>query len=564
MKKIFKYALLATSLSIFSACEDPETTPLQRVTGDYMWDPNDLNGQLPQWFLFNLYNYLPDGFNRVNGDYLDAASGDAIPSRVNMPVENYTNGRVSVLNNPDPYWGNSYYGIRGVNIFLANIDNIKSDAVSAPSRIPWKSEARFIRAMLYFELLKRYGGVPLVGDKVFTLEDDLQIPRNTFEEVVNYIAAECDAIKGDLRLESAIPAGEWGRISKGAPIALKCRLFLYAASPLFNGGGTAANAELKALTGYPTYEANRWNRVIAAAEELKALNYYALNTSFAGLFTTKKNNEVILQKQRGNTSDLEQLNSPVGYQGQVTSNGRTSPTQNFVNAFTDINGLPISDPATLYKANDPYANRDPRFAATVFYNGTRWLNRGVETNDGGKDRPGGIAVQTRTGYYLRKFMADFTNSSVFSNQSHNYNLFRFAEILLNNAEALNETGETEKAVTEIIAIRRRAGIRAGTNNRYGIKAGITQSEMRSLIKNERRIELAFEEHRFWDLRRWKDAETVLNGPVQGVRIVKNADNTFSYTYENVANLIFTPKLYLMPLPYDEVTKNLRLLQNPGW
>jgi starch-binding outer membrane protein, SusD/RagB family len=235
-----------------------------------------------------------------------------------------------------------------------------------------------------------------------------------------------------------------------------------------------------------------------------------------------------------------------------------------VNAFTDLDGLPITDPVSIYKANDPYVNRDPRFAATVFYNGTRWLSRSMETFDGGKDRPGGIAVQTRTGYYLRKFMADFANSTVFSNQSHNNNIFRFAEILLNNAEALNEVGRTEEAISEVILIRKRAGIRPGSNNRYGIKVGITQSELRSLIKNERRVELAFEEHRFWDLRRWKDAESVLNGPVQGVRITKNANNTFSYTYENVANLVFTPRLYHMPLPYEEVTKNLRLLQNPGW
>ncbi|WP_114778452.1 RagB/SusD family nutrient uptake outer membrane protein [Botryobacter ruber] len=568
MKKIVKYTFVALSVSLFSACNDPETVPVQRVTEDIMWDQMDRNGQLAYWYVAEIYHHLPDGFNRINGDYLDTGTDEAIPSRrnVNPSVEFYNNGRVSVLNNPDPYWGNSYTGIRKVNLFLANVDKVPvhTDGSNAPERVFWKAEARFIRAMMYFELLKRYGGVPLVGDKVFTLQDNLELPRNTFEEVVNYIVSELDAVKDLLRKEP-IADGFWGRIPRGAAIALKNRVYLYAASPLFNGGGISEDPQLKALTGYVNADPDRWDRVIQSAEEFMALGHYSLHPTFQGVFTAKKNNEVILQKQRGNNRWVEEDNSPVGYQSaQVRALGLTSPTQNFVNAFTDINGLPITDPASVYDPNNPYANRDPRFQESVFYNGVRWLNRPVETFDGGRDRPGGIQVQTRTGYYLRKFMGSFANSSAFSDQSHNFTIIRFAEILLNYAEALNEVGRTEEAVDQIKRIRQRAGIRAGTDSRYGIKAGISQSEMRDLIKNERRVELAFEEHRFWDLRRWKDAPEALDGPVQGVRITRNADGTFTYTYEDVANFVFTPKLYHMPLPFSEVTKNLNLIQNPGW
>jgi hypothetical protein len=248
-----------------------------------------------------------------------------------------------------------------------------------------------------------------------------------------------------------------------------------------------------------------------------------------------------------------------------------SPSQNLVDAFPDNNGRPITDPASSYQANNPYANRDPRLALTVFTNGTnttryRWLNQDLELFEGGRSKPNTNVVQTRTGYYLRKFLGDFTNNAAYSNQNHNFPLFRVSEVRLNYAEALNEVGRTEDAITQLIEVRRRAGLQAGTGNRYGIPVGISQVAARELIRNERRIELAFEEHRFWDVRRWKIAETVLNGPLNGIKIVRTATTPFTYTYERtvVTNMIFQPKLYYMPLPYDETTKNLNLVQNPGW
>jgi hypothetical protein len=562
-KQVYIILYAISILAIYSGCKRVETEPRDWIQSDLVWDEKDKNGTVAGFFLNSVYTYIPGGFNRIGGDYLDAASGDAIPSRLNTSVEFYTNGRVSVLNNPDAYWGGSYAGIRGANIFLANIDKVPMADITKQY---WKAEARFIRALLYFELLKRYGGVPLVGDKIFTVEDNLELPRNTYEECVSYIVAECDAIKDNLRTEKGANYGtnDWGRIAKGAALALKIRTYLYAASPLFNGGGFESDATRKALTGYPTADATRWQRVIESAEELMGLTYYALQPSFNNVFVTNKNTEVILNKQGATNFSVETNNAPVGFGTPALSNGRTSPTADFVNAFPMNNGLDINAPGSGYNAANPYANRDPRFTSTLFFNGSNWLRRAVQTFDGGLDKPGGTAVQTRTGYYLRKFMADFSNNTTYTNQYHNFVLFRYAEVLLSYAEALNEVGRTEDAVTQIKAIRARAGIQAGANTRYGIADGISQTDLRTLIRNERRIELAFEEHRFWDVRRWKIAPETLNRTVNGTKITKNADNSFTYQDVPVANLSFTNKLYHMPIPYSETTKNSKLIQNEGW
>ena len=441
----------------------------------------------------------------------------------------------------------------------------------------WRAEARFIRCFLYWELVKRYGGVPLVGDNIYTLDDNLQIPRNNFDQCISYIISECDLVKDSLRKET-ISDGDWGRIPRGAAIALKCRALLYAASPLFNGGGVEADATKKALTGYPAADANRWLAVIAAAEEFKTLPYYKLLTAgsptfFAAAFITKKNEEIILAKQSSNNTSLENSQAPVGYTGTATSQGYTSPTQNFVDAFPMRNGLqPFNSDGTVnvasgYNPADPYKGRDLRLNFTVFCNNDslKWLGRAIETFDGGLDKPNvaATAIQTKTGYYLRKFLGNFQTGTSYSNQSHNFPIFRYVEILLNYAEALNEVGRVENAVTEIAAIRKRSGIAAGTNSRYGIKAGITQDEMRTLIRNERRIELSFEEHRFWDIRRWKTAATDLTGPVYGMKITKSG-TTFTYAQQQVSTLLFDNKLYHMPIPYDETVKNRALIQNEGW
>jgi hypothetical protein len=234
------------------------------------------------------------------------------------------------------------------------------------------------------------------------------------------------------------------------------------------------------------------------------------------------------------------------------------------------NGLPITDPASGYVAGDPYSllsatKRDPRFAATVLYNGAQWLNTDLQTYEGGLNKPNTNQQQTQTGYYLRKFMGDFETTTTYNNHSTDWVIMRYAEILLTFAEARNEveTAPGQDVYEQLYAIRKRAGIDPGADNNYGLAPGMTKEQMRAVIQNEWRIEFAFEEHRYFDIRRWKIASTVMNQPRTGITIVKNG-GVLTYSPKTVLETVFKDNQYLYPIPYNEVAKNPNMKQNPGW
>jgi hypothetical protein len=391
----------------------------------------------------------------------------------------------------------------------------------------------------------------------------LKIPRNTFAECVAYITSECDAIAPLLRTEAFINqsanTGLLGHATTGCALALKARTLLYAASPLNN----------------PTNDVTKWQAAADAAKAVITLGSFSLDASFVTAFTNRADKEVILAFQQAKNATLETAQSPVGYTTDIyTSNGLTSPTQELVDAFPTIKGLPITADiksganTTGYDAANPYANRDPRLGYTVFYNGQQWLGRAVQTFEGGLDKPGGTLVQTKTGYYLRKFLPDLSTASAYATTDHNFIIFRYAGVLLDYAEALNEAGgagNTALAYTQLEAIRKRAGITAGTGSLYGLTAGMSQSQMRDAIHLERRIELAFEEQRFWDERRWLTAQTDFNKPLHGVTITQTNPGVFTYTPKTVGSISFiAPKMYLYPIPYSELQADKALTQNPGW
>lgn len=550
--------VLAITIIGFSACKKPlyETEPTsQDIT--YVFDKTDSLGIQAKTFLADIYSYLPNGYNRIGNDVLDAASDDAISSSPASTIEYFVNGRISAVATVDNSWDNNYRTIRRANIFLANIDVVPLNQKGL--KVYWKSEARILRAIAYFELIKRFGGVPLLGDRVLGLDDNIQLPRNSYAECLKYVVDECDALKAIARPDNTLAADEdYGRVTQGVALALKARILLYDASPLNN----------------PTNDLTKWASAAQAAKDVMNLNIFSLTAAYTSVFNTRKNSEVILAYQRGVTFDLETRNAPVGYTAtNASGSGYTSPTQELVDAFDMSNGRAISDPASGYNAADPYTGRDPRFYRTIFHNNAKWLNRIIQTYDGGLDRPGSaVNVQTRTGYYMRKFLNEtFESASVYSNQTHNFPIFRYAEILLNYAEAMNEAVDNAvnrtEAFNQLKALRLRAGIAIGSTVGYqhGLKTTMTQAEMREAIRHERRVEMAFEEQRFWDIRRWKIAETVLNGTLHGMQIIKNADGTFSYTQTNALNVSFdASKMYRYPIAASEVNKNRNLTQNPGW
>ena len=518
-------------------------------------------------FLTRIYTDV--GFSadpkRFGGSVGIYAIGDEVEgSQVGASAYNviFQTGAVSSLNIPDDAWTITYANIRRVNVLLKHIPTVPlSEALKR--RI--SGEARFLRAWYYFILIKHYAGVPLVGDVVYGPTDVIDGKRATYAECVEYIRQECEAAANLLPL--AHTGLDYGRITKGACLALKARLLLYAASPLFNG-----RPEMDGLLGYPEADASRWNRAAEAALDVIQTGQYALNeladgAGFQKLFTMRKNSEYILAAMAGNNRTLEASWDPPSRAGT----GSVMPYQELVDAFGMKNGKPITDPASGYDPDKPYANRDPRFNWTILYNEGLRLNTSrtvtpVYTFVGAAQD--GFPL-TKTGYFLRKLLDENTIASTTSPTTERcFPLIRYAEVLLNYAEASNESGDINTAYDQLKLIRKRAGILPGDDGDYGLNPDMTKEQMREVIQSERRVELAIEEHRYWDVRRWKIAENVSNKALHGMRITRVGTGTPAvYTYEKVTvrtPVFVAPKWYLWPIPQGEVNKSLELKQNPGW
>lgn len=570
--------ILGMLVAGFTSCEESfESVPVEQFTEDFVFSSTDSLGQQARQNLAAIYSTMYNGHNRVGGDYLDAASDDAISSSLNdTDIDKLASGRFTSTNtiSSDMNWALHYRGIRMANIFVTNIDIVPLKDTfgdGQPLNVAWKSEARFIRAYHYFELLKRYGGVPLMGDEPKGLNDDLEIPRNSFSEVVEYIVGELEDIEDRLRTYPIADLSSSAHVvTAEAAMALRTRVLLYAASPLYNGGNIGSSADQQALVGYSQYSDARWQRAADAANEF-IQDYgarFGLNADFTDIFITDGNPEIIFFTQGGRNTNIETRNGPVGYTGSNLGSGRTSPTQNLVDAFSMKDGKAISDPTSSYTylASQPYSDRDPRLGWTVLYNTAQWLNRPLETFEAGRDKPSGASQKTKTSYYLRKFMGDFENQTDYSSVRHNWIAIRYAEVLMNFAEAQNEVSGPTPAVEQVIFdLRARAGIDSGDDGRFGLAMGLSKEEMREVIHNEKRIEFAFEEHRYWDIRRWKIAENVFteSDPLRGLMIIKNSGG-YGINEVTVAEYTFDPKRYFYPIPYSEILNNRNMVQNPGW
>jgi hypothetical protein len=448
-------------------------------------------------------------------------------------------------------WGRSYRSIRECNYALSVLTKIQ---MSAAHKTMLEGEIKFIRAFRYQDLIRNYGKVVLMGDKVMGLKDDLQDPalfkRATIKEGIDYVVTQLDDAASKLPQDNS---GSWvgGRATKGAALALKSRLTLYAASPL--------------------YAAGTWEAAVTAAQQVIALNKYNIyQGGYGNMFLINQSPESIFERvytKNANHVHLEIANGPNGYGGWA---GNT-PTQTMVEAYDLTNGLPANATNPLYDPAKPYENRDPRFKATILYNGAAYRERNIETFiPGGKDSRDGNDNwnTTKTGYYLKKFMNDaYPLQNPWGNAGFQpWIYFRYAEILLNFAEASNEvygpdavpSGASFSARQTINMIRARTGV-----NMPAVIA-VGQDNMRTAIRHERQIELAFEEHRFYDVRRWKIAEVTENLPCRGVIITKNGDGSFSFAGKIALDgRKFEPKHYWLPIPRAEIlASGNKLDQNP--
>jgi len=450
------------------------------------------------------------------------------------------------------FWARSYRSIREINYALAHINEVGM----SPSHVNLLvAELKFIRAFRYHDLIRNYGEVVLVGDRVTELGDDYTDPalfdRRPIAEAMAYVTSELDAAAAGLPVSNSGNYGE-GRATRGAALALKSRLLLYAASPLYNNG---------------TSDAQKWAQAAAAAKAVMDMGTYSLyQGGYGSLFTGQGSNQEYIFARFYNITArhlaLEIANGPNGYGGW----GGNVPLQNLVDDYEMADGTMFSWSNPTQAAN-PYENRDPRFYETVLFNGAEYRDRTVETfRPNGLDSPEGPDNwnSSRTGYYLKKFIREdlpiINPWDVAGVQNWIY--FRYGEILLNYAEAQNEAVGPDATVYEAInAIRGRQGV-----NMPALPAGLSQSEMRDRIRHERRIELAFEEHRFYDVRRWMIASQVENEEAEGIRILR--DGAGNLTYEVVTALTgksFQDKHYWLPIPRFEIqASNNMLPQNPGY
>ena len=503
-----------------------------------------------------LYSYLPDGLSYLDGAMMAAASDEAEYTLETASIHGFNVGSWNANNNPDgSAWERNFEGIFAANLFLKESDEVDLDYLKYdPTKQQdyqnrlnnihrWKYEARFLRAYYYFELVKRYGGVPIIKEVYDINSDWSNVKRNTYNECVEYIISDLDDVIANLPDRPS----ERNRVGANAARALKSRVLLYNASALNN----------------PDNDKERWQKASDAAKELLDKGY-SLCDNYREMFFDVTNNEYIFAKEFSET-----YSHMLGFNLACTGDGGrgwATPSQNLVDAYETLDGeIPVLNsesgdinPKSIYNPEKPYENRDPRFYDCIYYNGSTSLNgRIVETFKDGADM-----IQqdmTMTGYYCRKFVNE--NEPV--SQSHHYTtpfpFFRLAEIYLNYAEAEFQLGHEDVAREYVNKVRARKSVNMPSITDSG-------EALLKRIYHERQIELAFERHRFFDLRRWKIAD---NTPIVGLNIIKDGEGKFSY--ERYVLSLDSRKnewkdaFFVLPIHYSEIQKsNESLEQNNGY
>ena len=520
-----------------------------------------------------LYTYLPNGFSPVGGAMMAAASDEAEYSVASSSVHMFNNGSWNPLNNPDNVWTYYYQGIRQATLFLETADQInmerykldpqnQADYEMRMANIErWKYEARFLRAYFYSELVKRYGGVPLANELMDMDTDYRNIPRNTLQECIDFIVDECGQVAP--HLPAVYQASDMGRVTRGAALALKSRVLLYAASELFNNPVWAQGYERKDLISLSgTDRQTRWENAAKAAGEVLwgadvAEAGYKLSGNYQSLFRSFSDNEIVLVRRNGYDNSFEKSNYPIGAD-QAT--GGTAPSGNLVDAYETAGGRTFTwkDPSMAAR---PYENRDPRFAATIMPNNSTFQGRPVECWEGGADGPDKNNA-SRTGYYLLKYVDPELKLLQGQSAIHSWIIIRLGEIYLNYAEAMNEAyGPDAKGIYGKSAREAVNEVRG----RVGMPDVVADSkeEMREKIRHERRVELAFDDHRFWDVRRWMTAPDDLNAPLKGVKVTRLSYNSFEYQSVEVESRSFKRSMYFYPIPQNELNIT-GWPQNPLW
>ncbi|MBU2903905.1 RagB/SusD family nutrient uptake outer membrane protein [Arenibacter algicola] len=589
MKNQFKYILaLLVILTEISCSKDLlDKQPIDKFSETTVWQ--DLN--LVETYVNNQYKVLPKlgWYDWIRAYHMSSFTDEATHKYGYHGINDYWGGVMSPsITTGIDVWSYHYKFIQGCNIFLANIENVPTELTADQEKKDrLTGEILALRAWSYMDLAARYGGVVLVTEP-FGLDDDFSRSRSSFDEVLAQVVNDLDTAT-DLLPLNYTDDNNWGRFTKGAALAIKARMLLYAASPLFN----------------PSGDLEKWQTAANAAKAVIDLNNYDLEPEFKQVFLTNKNNEIILS--RGNDAInndglfsyfgvVEGLGGGIDGNGYASGWSSTMINQDLVDAFEWNDGtafdwnnpVDAADPygigvnGQIDSEGNPLKSRDPRFYASVTFDGTYWINNAEvefwvteESNNfmGSIEDPGFRIDQTVYGnnsvgnpvlgndtpeisYIYRKSMDPLYNIAEEQYpRSTPWIIIRYAEILLNYAEASFEAGDEGTALTYLNMVRDRVSMPA---------ISASGDELREKIRHERRIELCFETHRFFDARRWKIAHIEFSKPIKGMRVVKdkNSDTKVYNVYEH-AQRTWPEQYYLQPIPQYELNR-VDLTQNPGY
>lgn len=555
-KNIFLYILLSGFL--FTACDDSilNVVPKNTLTDSNVWtDPNAAD-----LFLNDIYANLPNGNNWYDPfeNYSDnSMCGFGWPTSRNLERESsytpyaYPDGGSGLV----IWWDTNYGYIRRCNLFIKNVE--QSEALTDEYKTQRIGEARFLRAFYYHILWMSYGGLPIITEPLdrITQGDEIFKPRATAEETAKFIIEECETAAQEMDVNN-----EAGRASKGAALTLKGWVELYHASPLYNTNN----------------DANRWRNAANTFKRVMDLDVYRLYPNYGTLFLPEGNNnsEGIFYRmyypgEKGGRESAY-LSTPYTGNGGHTSWGGAAPTQDLVDDYAMDNGLPIYDPQSGYNEQDPYANREKRFYESIVYDGSYWYNDIIYTRLGVNSLNeldlSDATDASNTGYNLRKRMnpniqlgaANWDGAT----SDQNYYYFRYSEVLLSYAEAQNEVVGPDQSVYDAVnQVRERNPL-----DPYlpPLKQGLSQAEMRKEIRRERRVELAYEDKRRWDIVRWKTAEDIYSKGLHAMKI-EEVDGKLQYTVIPApgGNRKFNPHNYWFPIPQQVLDQNPVIREQNG-
>lgn len=553
-------------------------------------------------YLANIYATIPNEAYRNTSPW-EGCSDDA-DITYDRPGSGYDTypinlGNWSAASGYMDTWSKYYRGIRSASYFIQHIDENKEikELPNGQELIDkYKAEARFLRAFFYYGLIRQYGPVIVLGDTPIAgdlepSDAEMQKPRNSYDECVNYIVAELDLAATKLPKHFTEQAdADYGRATAAVCKAIKSRVLLLAASPQFNGNSDYAsfhNNDGKQLVS-STFDKEKWKRAADAARDVitgfsfslyrknDAAGKYDPYLSCRDVFLDPWNSEVIFARTTNNLKDWERSTTPRLANGYAA----VAVTQQLVDEFEMQNGKGIKEGGSGYQETgfataatkytttgtyNMYVNREPRFYVNVSYNGSLWINTSegnkvIETFFTGNTGKKGSWDFPRTGYIARKNVHPNSNPRITQYIARPFILVRYAEILLNYVEALNEYSPGDPDIAKYLnEIRDRAGLPEVT-------PGLGQSDMRAKIRHERRVELALESLRYFDTRRWKIAEQTDGGNFYGMNVDAGTKLTDLVFYQRTVfeRRVFLKSYYLFPVPQSEMDRDKNLVQNPGW